>query len=685
MNENTIFKLKSNRGITLVALVITIVILIILATISINALFGNNGLINRAQMAKEEQSHANVKEAFTIKQGDYTIDKAKGNSKGFIEYIKSEDGKSVLRENGEIDVIKLTGIKQSLGNGTNKSDVYMVESTDGKTYYLRYYDKEGNSRDLLEFQSDGTSTENKDKIINMINSNMAVTEDGKVIYIDNSNFTEAKLSELKIEEYETISEKGIRQYAKNCFVDNEGKVYTWGSNSNGQVGDGSNEDRNTPICISDLDNSLKGKTITNIYSGGIALDNEGKVHAWGENDNGQVGDGSNENRNTPICISDLENSLNGKIVTNIWDDGSTIIALDNEGKVYTWGDNSFGQVGDGSNEDRNTPICISDLDNSLKGKTITNIYSNSYAVVALDDEGKVYTWGDNSFGQVGDGSNEDRNTPICISDLDNSLKGKTITNIYLDAYTKIALDNEGKVHAWGDNSNGQVGDGSNENRNTPICISDLDNSLKGRTITNIYLDGYAKIALDNEGKVHAWGSNPFGQVGDGSNEDRNTPICISDLDNSLKGRTITNIYSDGYTMIALDNEGKVYTWGSNSNGQVGDGSSEDRNTPICVSDLDNSLKGKTITNIYPDDTTIAIDNEGKVHAWGDNGYGQVGDGSSEKRNTPICISDLENSPLKDRNIVKYCILNMGLSNLNAGYCYISQDGKVYYFYFNEPI
>ena len=634
MNENTIFKLKSNRGITLVALVITIVILIILATISINALFGNNGLINRAQMAKEEQSHANVKEAFTIKQGDYTIDKAKGNSKGFIEYIKSEDGKSVLRENGEIDVIKLTGTKQSLGNGTNKSDVYMVESTDGKTYYLKYYDKEGNSRDLLEFQSDGTSTENKDKIINMINSNMAVTEDGKVIYIDNSNFTEAKLSELKIEEYETISEKGIRQYGDNCFVDNEGKVHAWGRNEFGQVGDGSNEKRNTPICISDLENSLKGKTITNICSNGyttIALDNEGKVHAWGYNIEEGVGDGSNENRNTPICISDLDNSLKGKTITNIYSTGPTTIALDNEGKVHAWGDNSFGQLGDGSSGDRNTPICISDLDNSLKGRTITNIYSTGSTTIALDNEGKVHAWGDNGYGQLGDGSNEERNTPICISDLENSLKGKNITNIYSTGSTTIALDNEGKVHAWGYNIEGEVGDGSNEERNTPICISDLDNSLKGKTITNIYIYDSTTIALDNEGKVHAWGNNEFGQLGDGSNEDRNTPICISDLENSLKGKNITSIYSDDYTMIAIDNEGKVHAWGSNYNGQLGDGSNEDRNTPIC-------------------------------------------------------ISNLENNPLKDKNIVKYCGLNMEYSSWGRGYCYISQDGKVYYYYYGgKPI
>lgn len=132
-------------------------ILIILATIAIQYVFGENGLISNAKKAKEEYVHGTVKESFTLKQGDYTIDKTKGNEKDFIEYIKSDDGNNILNSNNEVNVPNLVGKKLDLGNGTNKSDVYMVESADEVTYYLRYYDKDGVSRDLLEFKVDSTT------------------------------------------------------------------------------------------------------------------------------------------------------------------------------------------------------------------------------------------------------------------------------------------------------------------------------------------------------------------------------------------------------------------------------------------------------------------------------------------------------------------------------------------------
>ena len=157
MNELRKTNEKKEGGITLLALVITIVILIILATIAIQYVFGENGLISNAKKAKEEYVHGTVKESFTLKQGDYTIDKTKGNEKDFIEYIKSDDGNNILNSNNEVNVPNLVGKKLDLGNGTNKSDVYMVESADEITYYLRYYDKDGVSRDLLEFKVDSTT------------------------------------------------------------------------------------------------------------------------------------------------------------------------------------------------------------------------------------------------------------------------------------------------------------------------------------------------------------------------------------------------------------------------------------------------------------------------------------------------------------------------------------------------
>ena len=153
---------RKNRGITLIALVVTIVVLLILAAVSINMLAGENGIITQAQRAKEETVHGKVKEAFLLKQSEYAIKKAEGYENDLIQYLKSTDGNNILNENNEINVNNLLGNSENLGNGNNKLDVYMVESNDEITYFLRYYDKNGESKDLLEFQINGDSTSNID-------------------------------------------------------------------------------------------------------------------------------------------------------------------------------------------------------------------------------------------------------------------------------------------------------------------------------------------------------------------------------------------------------------------------------------------------------------------------------------------------------------------------------------------
>lgn len=125
--------------------------LLILAAVAINLTIGNDGIFTRAQTAVEENIHATVKENFTLKQNQYEIDKALGHNESFIDYLKSSDGGNILNNNNEVNVENLVGSKQKLGNGTNHSDVYVVESDDEINYILRYYDKNGEHKDILEF------------------------------------------------------------------------------------------------------------------------------------------------------------------------------------------------------------------------------------------------------------------------------------------------------------------------------------------------------------------------------------------------------------------------------------------------------------------------------------------------------------------------------------------------------
>ena len=424
--------------------------------------------------------------------------------------------------------------------------------------------------------------------------------------------------ELDSDSTELITTNGVKSKGKHFFIDNKGKVYTWGENNYGQLGNGTRDYNGSsePICISDLEgNVLNGKTIVAILEGDsykVAIDKNGKVYTWGRNMLGELGNGGMGDSSSPICISDIEGSaLEGKNIIDI-NRGSyelrTIIARDIDGKIYTWGIGQNGGLGNGTTDYSEEPICISDIDgNALKGKRITDVYSGSDAIIAKDVEGKIYAWG--KYSRLGNGTTEGSTEPICISDIEgNALNGKNITDVYYSEYalTIIAKDVDGKIYTWGSNGSGQLGNGTAEDSTVPICISDIEgNALNGKNITDIYFDGYTTIAKDTDGKIYTWGENYDGQLGNGTIENSTVPICISDIEgNALNGKNIKDICFAGYTtIIAKDTDGKIYTWGDNSYGQLGDGTTENSNVPICISDIEDSeLKDKVVQNIIYEET-----------------------------------------------------------------------------------
>ena len=672
---------RKNEGITLIALVITIIVLLILAGVTIATLTGDNGVLTKATQAKEQTIVGQEKEAISLaytacKSNDYTKD------------VESKEMQKELEKNQ--NDVQVSSILAKLN----------ILFKDTKHRYT--VDQNGN----IEQIHDLTPGE-ADKIVDMLNANIGITAGGKVIYIEADKVT-SKYAILDTTNRTTITEEGIKELGENYLIDNAGKLYIWGENYYGQLGNGTTESSSIPVCISDLDNDLKGKRVDSIYIYGttrLVIDEDGKLYTWGANYYGRLGDGTTEigndkYRSTPICISELDNDLKGKSIEDLKTGHDAIIAIDNEGKLYTWGANYYGRLGDGTtgslssslddvdDEYRDTPLCISDLENDLKGKKIVEINSGS-TLIARDEEGKVYTWGYNYNGELGDGMTgvgyrNFRAIPMCISDLENDLKGKKIVEIHSDNAI-IARDVEGKIYTWGENYEGQLGNGTTKSSNIPICISDLENDLKGKKIVEINRDNTI-IARDEEGKIYTWGENRYGQLGNGTMENSSIPVCINDLNNDLKGKKIVEIldYTDT-TMIALDEEGKIYTWGENYYGKLGNGTMESSSTPVCISDLENDLKGKRIVDIIDyDGTMVALDEEGKVYTWGSNNYGQVGDGMTEDRNTPRCLNDDENSILHNKvvNKIKY----LSSPGKSAQYCnYITEDGEIIYFLYYQDV
>ena len=321
----------------------------------------------------------------------------------------------------------------------------------------------------------------------------------------------------------------------------------------------------------------------------FAWNHLGNVWGWGLNDKGQLGDGTKVNRNTATSIPSIGSFT--MISTGLTQN----IGLRSDGTVWTWGQSFYGQD--------ISLTQIPDLDQ------VVSISSGLQHYLALKDDGTVWAWGDNSLGQLGIGSLPyNSSTPIQVSEL------SSVVSINASYYNSMALREDGTVWAWGHNLRGVLGYDSPTDhiQFTPLQISGLNNIIQ---IDMSYLHG---LALKNDGTVWSWGFNNSGQLGDGTYLDRATPSQIPKLKNVTK---ISAAYNHS---LALTNTGDVWSWGDNYNGQLGEGTTnEERLVPVLAAHLKGSTDIET-ADIY----SLAIKQDGSLWAWGYNGNGQLGNGTT---------------------------------------------------------
>ena len=190
----------------------------------------------------------------------------------------------------------------------------------------------------------------------------------------------------------------------------------------------------------------------------------------------------------------------------------------------------------------------------LSEKNIVQISAGIFHTVALDEGGKVYTWGENYSGQLENETLE--YSAICLSDKDNELKGKRIVDISAGEVHTVAIDEEGKVYTWGYNEDGQLGDGTTTNSVLPICISNKENELKGKNVTSILAGDERTVAIDEEKKIYVWGINADDILGYGIKSYITNPICVSDKKDELKEKKQLNIViANKNNLIVIDEEG----------------------------------------------------------------------------------------------------------------------------------
>ena len=204
------------------------------------------------------------------------------------------------------------------------------------------------------------------------------------------------------------------------------------------------------------------KSVTAISAGDghtAALGSDGTVWTWGNNSSGQLGDGTNTSGFVPVQVK----GLNG--VTAVAAGGQHTVALRSDGTVWTWGSNEYGQLGNGTDTSSAVPLQVQGLSG------VTAVAAGSYHTVALRSDGTVWTWGRNGAGQLGDGTNTNSSVPVQVQDLSG------VTVIAAAAQHTAALRSDGTVWTWGDNSSGQLGDGRTKNSSIPVQVINSDGSV----------------------------------------------------------------------------------------------------------------------------------------------------------------------------------------------------------------
>ena len=311
-----------------------------------------------------------------------------------------------------------------------------------------------------------------------------------------------------------------------CAVALDGRVYCWGSNSNGKIGSGNTSSALVPSAVK-ISGALVGKVIKQIepssagnHSCVIASDD--KAYCWGHNGFGQLGNNNTVNSLTPVAV-DTAGVLASKTIKQIASGGISSCVIASDDKAYCWGSNNFGQLGNGNLKNSSTPTPVSTT-GVLAGKTIKQITAgNSYfCVIASDD--KAYCWGSNNFGQLGNGNLKNSSTPTPVSTT-GVLAGKTIKQITAGTEFTCAIASDDKAYCWGSNSSGQLGNNSTINSGVPVAVN-TSGVLAGKTIKQISAGSSHTCAIASDDKAYCWGSNSSGELGNNSTINSGVPTHV---------------------------------------------------------------------------------------------------------------------------------------------------------------
>jgi alpha-tubulin suppressor-like RCC1 family protein len=362
----------------------------------------------------------------------------------------------------------------------------------------------------------------------------------------------------------------------------------------------------------DIARLLRGAEATNFVeiSAGISHScgrmQSGAVYCWGNNFAGKLGDGTTTDRLVPTLVA------GGNSFVEISSGSQHSCGRTENGAVYCWGYNTGGQLGDGTTSDRLVPTLVTG------GISFVEISAGAFHSCGRTQNGAVYCWGDNTEGEVGDGTTSfwnSRPVPTLVTG------GTSFVEINAGGFHSCGRTQNGAVYCWGDNPEGEVGDGTSYNfRPVPTLVTG------GTSFVEINAGGFHSCGRTQDGSVYCWGRNDEGQLGDGTTTDRLVPTLVAG------GISFVDISAGGLHSCGRTQDGAVYCWGYNGRGQLGDGTTSGRLVPTLVAGGLSFVEISAGFNHSCGRTQV-----GAVYCWGSNFGGELGDGTTTDRPVPTLV------------------------------------------------
>ncbi|MBL8774374.1 MAG: hypothetical protein JNK12_00525 [Acidimicrobiales bacterium] len=484
-------------------------------------------------------------------------------------------------------------------------------------------------------------------------------------------------------------------FSHACAVVDSGEARCWGYNSRGTLGDGTTSVRRTPVAVSNASGSGPLTGVTTVGTGGnvsCALLRSSEVHCWGGNSDGELGDGTTTDHPRPAAVSDPDGlgPLTGARALTVG--LFHACTLMDGGTVSCWGANNRGQSGDGTTTQRVRPGEVLAPNGPGVLEDVVQVSAGHQHTCAVLTSTQVRCWGRNGAGELGDGTQADRSRPVTVSNGDGTGPLTGVRSVHAGGEKTCALLIDGSLSCWGTNGDGLLGTGSTSDvvvRPEPV----LDETGAGvlDDVVAVTVSRNSACAVLTDGQARCWGGSG-GLLGDGTETPRARPTLVVDplaqpaitgvsqidaneylacasgsgqlrcwghgaLGNpdAVVARSAVEIRdsedSDGlsgahsvsvgaeHACAAMD-DGGVRCWGSNESRQLGDGTALGRQLPASVVGVGGiATLGDVVAVSAGMDRTCALLDSGEARCWGENSRGELGDGGTTDRATPVAVLD----------------------------------------------